>query len=188
LKDSSFPSMKEGEDMTKGGITVVKIQKSSPEAAPVFKLKWECGVMKKTNEWHFRTTYYDRNNKKYEDNEEFVIPEEAEKASGDYFQDTSIRKAVLLVRYVNFMKNYLENAKKTQKNRPMGMVKRGIFPGVTMKVPPAQDEQQVTAQNEETKESFKKFIDYFEREMEAVDDRMLDRELQNLISVSQTLP
>ncbi len=83
-----FPSKTEGGE-TKGGIILLKLNKTGSEES--------------SGKLVLKVSYEDRNGKK--DSDEKVI-NFADK-SVDYYDNTGIRKAILLTRYVNLMKDWL---------------------------------------------------------------------------------
>jgi len=170
--DSSFPSRKEGSNMTKGGIVVVKLKKPTNNP-PKMKL-----VIK----------YEGRDGKKYEDIDEFD-PGDFSTSSVDKFQDSSVRKAVLLVRYVNFMKHLLNDARSNE-SQDIAIVsmdgKTGIPPPQVKKTISQHSQLRLRPLNKESKVLVKQFADYYEREMEAINDKTLDKEMQQLTTLLQT--
>jgi len=170
--DSSFPSRKEGSNMTKGGIVVVKLKKPG-NTPPKMKL-----VIK----------YEGRDGQKYEDVDEFD-PGDFATSPVDKFQDSSVRKAVLLVRYVNFMKHLLNDARSNE-SQDIAIVsmdsKTGILPPQVKNTINHNSSLRLRPLNKDSKVLIKQFVDYFEREMEAIDDKTLDKEMQQLVTILQT--
>jgi Ca-activated chloride channel family protein len=171
--DSSFPSPKESDTMTKGGVIVVKFEKNKSATGSTLKLN---------------TSYKDRKGKSYSSSETFQFPEDKEQ---EQFSDTSCRKAVLLVRYVNFMKQFLRDAKKSKDSKnPVVSISEttGIPVPEVLKKEGKSWHSEVVAMKPlgaEYKALFSKFIAHFEKEMEAIDDSKLDRELQQILTIFQ---
>jgi Ca-activated chloride channel family protein len=169
--DSSFPSAKEGGNMTKGGVVVVKLEKQ-PGASSTLK---------------FKTSYEDRTGKIFTENDEFKFPLDKDESQEDYFENASTRKAVLLVRYVNFIKQFLRDVA-DDKKVPSISTQTGIaVPEVIQRNASKSSSHRSVAKelDEAWKTLFKKFIDHFEKEMEAIQDNSLDRELQHILTISQ---
>jgi len=177
--DSSFPSPKEGANMTKGGVVLVKLKPKKPGQGNA-KIQ-------------FKLSYTDRFGTKYNETEVFEIPSSASSSSSssssssteDYFQDSSIRKAILLTRFVTFMKHYLRDAA-NGKTEPI-MKQQGLKP-FTPPIPgatPTHSESPgaMRALKDPYREVFTTFIAHFKKESAAVKDEALDRELQQLLTI-----
>jgi hypothetical protein len=91
--------------MTKGGIVLVKLKKLSTDNSLAMQFKYCQISLELTSQ---RLSYEDSDGKKYTDNETIQFVEA--KGGEDIFQNTSVRKAILLVRYVNFMKHFLRDS------------------------------------------------------------------------------
>mmetsp|Transcript_25455 Transcript_25455/g.35706 ORF Transcript_25455/g.35706 Transcript_25455/m.35706 type:complete len:500 (-) Transcript_25455:92-1591(-) len=162
--DSSFPSQKQSDTQTKGGVVLVKLKKLSSQ---------------KSSELKFVVTYKDRYGQVYQDKDSLKI----EDHSGDFFETISIRKTILLTRYVNFFKSYLADVRTDRDSKPSMSTSVGIpIPQVTrdnssyaMRMKPLTAEYQLI---------FKSFIEYYTKEMSVIEDTQLDRELQPLITIS----
>jgi len=94
--NSGFPSLKEDPNTTKGGVVLIKLKPksgwfSSTDVVKPTKLK-------------FKTTYCDREGKKFEDYQELTFPGLSD---SDVYSGSAARKAILLTRYVNFMKQFI---------------------------------------------------------------------------------
>jgi len=166
--DSSFPSLKEGSNMTKGGVILVKLKKTGT-TSPLLK---------------FNTTYEDREGKKYTQSEECELKYGEE----EFYQNISIRKAILLVRYINFFKHFLRDMAPSKKSvEPSISKKTGItVPSLLSKA--AKKSYSTTSMSPlETgwKELFKEFIAHFEQEMKLIEDQSLDKALKQLITIYQ---
>jgi len=153
--DSCFPSQKEDENATKGGMIVVKMNKLTDN--PTTSIK-------------FRITYEDTYGTKYEDHDTLTISAHED----DFYETLSIRKAILLVRYVKFFKNFLSDAGTSQPsmNDKVGIVIPSDLEdsrrGHSKSIAPEYDAL------------FKKFSEHFTKEMDAIGDSSLEKELQNL--------
>jgi len=157
---SGFPSLKENENMTKGGIMVIKLKRIEG-GSPLI---------------NFTITYTDRDGVNYEHKEAYEFPKH-DIETGDYFQGSAARKGVLLVRYVNFMRNYImdEMTGRTQEpriNKSDGIPLPALNFGIT--VPAKKLEMRP-----EYKELFNKFVVHFTSEADVLGDSTLLKELEN---------
>jgi Ca-activated chloride channel family protein len=166
--DSMFPSHKESEEKTKGGVVLVKLNKKldSQDSAKILK---------------FLVTYQDMSGKIEKDEDIVDITALTEESSNDYFQNNCVRKAVLLVRYVNFMKNFLRDIR-TKASVPSMNQNTGII------IPSIEGESKSSAEimtplSDPYAATFKKFISYFEHEMTEIGDPLLNTELKKLIAI-----
>jgi len=172
--DSSFPSRKEGTSMTKGGVVVAKLKKTTGAS----------DTMKMT------VSYEDRNGKKYTDYQTFQIA--CKNDNENYYQDASIRKAVLLVRYVNFMKHLLRDARALNGEN---IVISSMDNKLGIPVPALLDKKdkshthsvQLRPLEANSQSLLKQFMDHYEKEVEAIADNTLDKEMQQLIKLHQTV-
>jgi len=159
--DSCFPSVKESSTMTKGGIVVIKLKKTSEKSASEIKLK---------------VSYTDADGTKYKDSESVKMPENSQ----EYYETKSIRKAILLVRYVNFMKQFLYDMNAGSKVPTVG------DSGIPIPAPNHKDKNNVSDKKdleEPYKQVFQKFMSHFEHEMDVIEDKILDKELKQLIAI-----
>ena len=155
-----FPSKSEGGE-NKGGLVLLKLQKTSSEPDEKVYLK---------------VTYEDRNGAK--DSSVAVIA--LESTPPEYFDNSGIRKGILLTRYASLLKNWLiderQHVQYSSSWNPIVREDTGIV------LPP----ENIT-QWERTSLSlrvsspyrmiFNNFANYFESEMEAINDYSLDQEL-----------
>jgi Ca-activated chloride channel family protein len=178
---SSFPSPKENATVTKGGAIVVLLEpKSSSDSNQSLTLK---------------VTYEDREGKTYNDEEILQIPQV--KPNEEYYSNISARKAILLVRYVNFMKFFLgdclnfsnnlrsgkESSKEKQVMKPSKDLNQTGIP-----IPsPSDDQKQGSVSRPLFDPSYldlmKKFLEYMKNEMLVINDKQLDRELKSLVQI-----
>jgi len=170
--DSSFPSLtKTGE--TKGGVILIKLTKDPSLSAA----SWI----------NFTVEYETREGKKVKEAEQFVFGEEPKDAT-DFFQNSAIQKAVLLTRYVSFMKHFLEDEYKNQDNRyiPTIDINIGIIPPAISptKMQSSSAPTSMRPLNKQYKELFTKFISHFEKESEVLDDPRLADELLTLTTIA----
>jgi len=168
--DSMFPSHKESAENTKGGVILVKLNKkaSTQNSAKIVK---------------FLASYRDMTDNIQKDEDTVDITALAEESNNDYFQNNCIRKTVLLVRYVNFMKNFLRDMRTNAKLPSMDQ-KNGIV------IPPIDEEtksevNQMILLSKPYRDIIKVFISYFEREMIEIGDPLLNAELKKLITISE---
>ena len=127
----------------------------------------------------FRITYEDAYGKKYEDIDSITIAEH----NDDFYENHSIRKAVLLVRYINFFKNYLTDTLKNLQNPSMNE-KEGIYiPSDEKSKPSSFGQASMQRLSTQYEALFKKFMEHFTKEMDASGDTSLESELQNLQTI-----
>lgn len=158
-----FPSRREGEE-TKGGIVILKLKKLSEE--PDLRLK---------------TSYEDRSGRI--DGDEIVVT--FPHVAPDYFDNSGIRKGILLSRYVNVMRNWIEDERTSyQENEP-------IQPSITFdsgivilpEVPYLNrwERQSIPLRvSDEYKDILKEFSVHFEVEEQQLDDETLSKEKEIL--------
>jgi len=118
----------------------------------------------------FKIIYEDRTGKKYEDEQVFEFPNSSE----DKFQGSAIRKAVLLTRYINFMKVFVMDIA-SHKTSPTVNTINGIpVPGSF------EDSKQHTLGklSPEYHALFDKFVAYFSSEADVLGDPTLINELE----------
>jgi Ca-activated chloride channel family protein len=159
-----FPSKSEGGE-NKGGIVILKLRKiSSADDGKIY----------------LRTTYEDRDGRT--DGDEKVIYLEA--TSPEYFENSGIRKAVLLTRYAALLKNWTiderEHVRYSDNWQPCIDEDTGIV------IPPenglGQWERQSLplAVSPSYRRIFRDFEDYFRDEMDTIQDYTLEQELDIL--------
>jgi len=152
-----FPSAtKEGE--TRGGLVLLKLKKLSEDASLTVTVDYE-----------------DREGKKEQVTEKVSLPTK----QPDYYDNTGIRKGILLSRYGELMKNWIRDDRQEETNddwinieehgRPLGDWER---------------QSQPLHVSEKYKEKFEEFKRYFEQEMDAIGDKELEQELKILNDLS----
>jgi len=164
--ESTFPSQKQSDTMTKGGMVLVKLNKKN--------------FGNTESELHLKVRYKDRLGQQYKDSDVLKLQNHSE----DYFQTISIRKAILLTRYVNFFKNYLTDVRNKKDHTPTMNSTVGICAPPVERIKTDQSVQQMRELTAEYRPLFDVFIDYFSREMTVIDDPQLERELQPLVTIS----
>ncbi|MBN2454910.1 VWA domain-containing protein [Candidatus Woesearchaeota archaeon] len=155
-----FPSKKE-EEGTKGGIVILKLKKTGD------------GSLKLT------TSYEDRSGNPGGDEVEIELPDKA----ADYYENTGIRKGILLARYVNVMRAWIDDERESYgQNKPVQPV---ISEWEGIPIPPEVpqlgrwERQSIPLQvSEEYKEIIAEFSDYFESEASAIGDETLSKETE----------
>ncbi|MCK5176210.1 MAG: hypothetical protein KAQ92_00665, partial [Candidatus Aenigmarchaeota archaeon] len=144
-----FPS-KSTENETRGGLVLLKLKKTSPDA--VLKLK---------------TSYEDRNGRMGTNEAVIQLGEE----NSDFFQNTGVRKGILLSRYADIMKNWINDERESamKKEPVMPCIDREI--GIIVPIEPQLGEwerQSISLRvSQEYKDLFDEFSVYFEKEMYA---------------------
>ncbi len=163
-----FPSKTEGGE-TKGGLVLLKLKRLSFSAE---------------DRVYLRVTYEDRDGRK--DSSEALIVLEGEQP--EFFDNSGIRKGVLLARYAALLKNWMiDERQHIHYSRPWDAViceDTGI-------VIPSENFSQWERQSlplvvsEPYRNIFRDFSGYFEGEMDAINDYTLEQELQILKSLSR---
>lgn len=161
-----FPSRTE-EGETKGGIILLKLKRLSADAS--LKLK---------------VSYEDREGKEASDEKAVVFGDE----KSEFFQNSGIRKAIVLSRYADLMKNWMiDEAEAYEEDKP-------IMPRVTWEdgiVVPIDfflgewERQSIPlVVSEHYADLFVEFAGYFSGEMDALDDDTLSQEYELLEKLS----
>jgi len=163
---SSFPSRTRNNE-TKGGIILIKLQQDPQMASSSLQLMVE---------------YINADGKKFQETENFTFGGD-KSGSADFYQNSCVRKAVLLTRFVSFMKHFLRDAARTKadpKALPSISLKTGITPPPLL----SNDKKNTTCNMEPLNEHYKvlmgKFIAYFEKELEVLEDPELQKQLLSL--------
>ena len=156
-----FPSSKE-EGETRGGLVLLKLKKISPEAS--LKLK---------------VSYEDRMGDIESNETDIEISREAE-----YFENLGIRKGILLTRYTNLIKNWINderaNYEKPEPFIPCLTRETGIIEPCPIQLGRWERQSIPLMVSEHYKDLFEEFRNYFEDEMEDIGDDNLDQEIEIL--------
>jgi len=149
--------------MTKGGVILVQLARTNGDCT--MKLK---------------TSYKDREGTPYSLTDTYNYPPDSK---DNVYEDISTRKAILLMRYVNFMKHFLRDAS-------AGVETQSINQKTGITVPELRSENKnfkalMTPLKEGWKELFKIFINHFEEEMKSIEDPTLDKQLAQLLQIYQ---
>ena len=168
-----FPSKKEDGE-TRGGLVLLKLRKLSPENSLKLKLNLKLNV-----------SYEDRNGVIGSD--EATIELELEDKEPDFFENTGIRKGILLSRYADLIKNWIiderESIEKNETVIPSVNSEDGIIPPIVLG---RWERQSIPLRvSEPYKELFKEFAVYFEKEMNAIGDNTLGQEVDILDTLSR---
>ena len=155
-----FPSKKEGGE-TRGGLVLLKLRKISPE-----------------NSLKLNVSYEDRNGVSGSD-EATVVLEEKEP---DFFDNSGIRKGILLSRYADLIKNWIiderDSIERNETVKPAVNAVEGILPPIELG---RWERQSIPLRvSEQYKALFSAFSVYFEDEMNAIGDDTLTQELDIL--------
>jgi Ca-activated chloride channel homolog len=149
-----FPSQKEADEI-KGGVILIKLKKLHSE-----------GSLK------LRVNYIDRNGMEENDETSVVLHE----TKSNFYQNAGIRKAILLSRYADLLKNWIadERAALQRGQKKLSTPKRGVI----LTVEPQESERQSMPLHvtEHYRELFRKFSAYFQGEMTAIGDDNLNQE------------
>jgi len=164
-----FPSKSEGGE-TKGGLVLLKLRKMSSIAG---------------EEVYLRVSYEDRNGRN-DVSEQIII---LESQSPEYFDNSGIRKGILLTRYAALMKNWLID--EYQYARYSSPWEPSIHENTGITIPPDSGFSQWERQSlplvvsEAYKRIFRDFAEYFTDEMFAIGDYSLDQEIDILVILSK---
>jgi Ca-activated chloride channel homolog len=155
-----FPSKSE-ENQVKGGVILVKLKKLSSEG-----------------DLRLLVSYEDRNGVK--DDDEAKV--ELEDTKSDFYQNTGIRKAILLSRYADLLKNWMIDERKAQKMGWKVVPSVTLANGIVIPVELGEWERQSLPLrvSEPYRELFSKFLDRFQESMKAIDDPTLGQEVSIL--------
>ena len=156
-----FPSKKE-EEQTKGGLILLKLKKTSSDTMLKLKVSYEdrSGVVSVS--------------------EKLVVLEEKE---ADFFENNGIRKGILLIRYANLMKNWINDERESILEdtpvEPSVNTEDGIV--ICERELGEWERQSVPLQvSEGYRKLFEAFREYFVQEMEEIGDETLKQELEIL--------
>eukprot|EP01083_Nonionella_stella_P023341 64553_1 len=137
---SMFPSQHDENDEVKGGVVVLKLKNDVD------------GKKDATYNMQIRSTYKDVDGKAYKLENNVMFASTAQKDE-EYYDNLGIRKSLLLVRYVQLLKLWMQYQNK---------------------------QKEKTKVTQEYKEIIKQFILYFEAEMKIIKDHTLQKELKIL--------
>jgi Ca-activated chloride channel family protein len=156
-----FPSRSEGGE-TKGGIVILKLRKMTSQSDTKVYLK---------------VTYEDRNGKS--DSSQEVIQPEA--TSPEYFDNSGIRKAILLSRYAALLQNWtIDERQHVQYSKPWDPVCNEDM-GIIIPPDPYLSQWERTSLPLMVSPSYQRifhtFSQYFEKEMRGIGDYTLEQEL-----------
>lgn len=149
----------------KGGIILVKLQKLSPD-----------GRMK------LKVSYEDRNGMQDADEADVVMLE----TKPDFYQDNGIRKAVLLSRYADLLKNWMIDERSAEATGRMIMPSVTLAHGILIPVELGEWERQSMPLqvSEPYRQIFQEYAKYFQGEMQAIGDQDLQQEQLILMNLS----
>lgn len=151
-----FPSKAE-EGQVKGGVILVKLKKLSNQ-----------------ENMRLSVSYQDRNGVKDSDEAQVDMAEE----NADFYQNSGIRKAVLLSRYADLLKNWIIDertaADKGWKIVPSVTIASGIV--IPIELGEWERQSLPLAVSKPYPELFGRFSDYFQSEAQVLGDRTLDQE------------
>ena len=164
-----FPSKSVGGE-TKGGLVLLKLRKTSSRPG---------------EEVYLRVSYEDRNGRN-DVSEQIIV---LESQSPEYFDNSGIRKGILLTRYAALIKNWLaDEYQYVHQSKPWQPSVREDT-GITIPAESflSQWERQSLPLKvyDQYKPIFREFSRYFEEEMYATDDNNLDQELEVLDILSR---
>ncbi len=161
-----FPSKSEGGEV-KGGVILLKVTPKGNK---------ENGELKLT------VSFKDRNNKSYKDEQSVSFKETEE----EYYDNTGIRKAIVLVRYVNVLKNWILYERSNNKDFLILPVS-GIIDGykydesfIILKLGEHERTSVPLSVSKEYKEIFTDLKSYIEKENEELKDDTFDKEYKVL--------
>jgi Ca-activated chloride channel family protein len=164
-----FPSRSEGGE-TKGGIVILKLRKSFTLA---------------DNKCYLKVTYEDRNGRT--DSSQEVIEPEA--TSPEYFDNSGIRKGILLSRYAALLQNWTMDERQHVNYAKSWKPVVGEDTGICIPSDPylSQWERQSLplTVSDLYKKIFRTFSEYFEQEMDAIGDNTLEQELDILQTLAR---
>ena len=169
-----FPSERTNNE-TRGGIVLLQLEKIS--SAKDYNIQ-------------LTASYEDGNEKEDSHSVKFEF-----KRKGEFYDNTGIRKGILLVRYVNLLKSWIISARKSKPKKPTQldstdiMKKRGLV-GLLEEHQLSEWERQSIKLfvSDEYKKFFKQFYSYYKKEMKKIKDSSLDKELKVLKKLSNSQP
>lgn len=170
-----FPSSSNSSGEAKGGIVLLKL-----------KCNLTCGTQLEEEienaKISLSVSYKDRNGEEHSNSQEVKFKE----AESEHYDNTGIRKSIVLARYANLMKNWILYER--SENRPQFLINEET--GVTDCICEPQEVYEILGQNErmstelsvskEYKELFKEFKVYMESEIKNLQDEDMEQELEIL--------
>ncbi|HSD57269.1 MAG TPA: VWA domain-containing protein [Methanotrichaceae archaeon] len=156
-----FPSKTE-EGQVKGGMVLIKLRKLSPEGIS------SEGSMK------LKVSYRDRNGIADSDEAEVEMPE----TQPDYYQNNGIRKAILLSRYADLLKDWTLDERKAAQSGQKIVPSVTFDSGIVIPIELGEWERQSLPMQvaEPYRKLFGVFRTYFEEESQAIGDDSLQQE------------
>jgi len=158
-----FPSKKK-DGQTKGGIVILKLKKTGADES-----------LKLT------TSYEDRSGQTGGDEMQINLPS----VNPDHYDNTGIRKGILLARYVNVMRNWIDDERESYQQKkpvvPVMTYNTGIIIPPDVEIPELGrwERQSIPLQvSDEYKTMISDFKDYFESESQAIGDNTLSQEVE----------
>lgn len=158
-----FPSKSEGGE-TRGGIVILKLKKTGSDESLTLT-----------------TSYEDRTGNS--DGEEVTV--ELPSATSDHYDNTGIRKGILLARYVNLMRNWVDDERESYTEKrpipPIAFHETGIIIPPDLKYPQFSkwERQSIPLKvSEDYRKLISEFKDYFGEEADAIGDTSLSRETE----------
>ncbi len=173
-----FPSSSNSSGENKGGVILVKL-----------KSNFTCGtnLQEEMQNENIKLTvsYKDRDGESHSNSQNVKFGNSI--SEDEYYENTGIRKAILLTRYANLMKNWILYERSEEDNRFLINTETGI---VDCCCPTTEDVRVVLGENERTsvkltvgneyKELFKKMKKYMESEVSEIGDDELKQEIEIL--------
>lgn len=155
-----FPSKSE-EGEVKGGVILVKLRKLSDDGNLIVK-----------------ASYQDREGRS--DSDEAVV--EIPGSSSDFYENSGIRKAILLTRYADLLKNWMIDERRAAKEGWQIVPSVTAFSGIVVPVELGEWERQSMplAVAEQYRQLFGLFEGYMQTEMQAIGDDTLQQEVEIL--------
>ena len=156
-----FPSTTEKGE-TEGGVVLLRLNKTGEDGSI-----------------RLSASYEDRQGREYENSKSVTIPD----VKAPYHENTGLRKAILLGRYVDVMKNWIVDERKD--TEPSVTEKEGIPPAPTTLN--KWERQSVQLQvSQDYKNVFEDFKNHFENETNTLDDETLQQELDILETLTSS--
>ncbi|WP_135365235.1 vWA domain-containing protein [Halosimplex halophilum] len=155
-----FASPSEG-GKSRGGVVLAQVDRKSADAALDLTVSWT-----------------DRRGRSHENATRVRFPD----ADPDYYANTGVRKAVLLSRYADLLKNWLVAEREADRETP--------GPDDGIEVPPPEHELGEWEQQSEPltvsdtyEQRIREFREYFESEAEAIGDETLSQEAETMATI-----